>query len=45
MMDNNKHIYLTLIEAADKLDTLHAQVIELRNAMIVMEALQREQYA
>lgn len=31
-----------LMEAADRIDTLEAQVIELRNAMFVMEAFRRD---
>lgn len=31
-----------LMEAADRIDTLEAQVIELRNAVFVLEAIRRE---
>jgi len=38
--DNNVTALLHL--AAERIDTLEAQVVELRNAMFVMEALRRE---
>ena len=31
-----------LMNAADRMDTLEAQVIELRNAVLVLEAIRRE---
>jgi len=31
-----------LMQAADRMDTLEAQVIELRNAVLVLEAIRRE---
>jgi len=31
-----------LMQAADRMDTLEAQVIELRNAVFVLEAIRRE---
>jgi len=42
MYSPQAHSPQLLMEAADRIDTLEAQVIELRNAMFVMEAFRRD---